>query len=43
MVSLLDFANRIRTLQELEEESVVWLRGTEPDDERNCVVPRPRF
>ncbi len=40
MVSLLDFANRIRTLQELEEERVVWVRGTEPDDERNCVVAR---
>ena len=41
MVSVLDFINRIRTLQQLDEWNALPLLGAEADDEHNdgCASP----
>lgn len=38
MASLLDFINRVRTLQDLPAHPAVSLADTEPDDEEKCVL-----
>jgi hypothetical protein len=40
MASLLDFVNRVRTIQDLDEIPYLLLDGTETDDGENCVLAR---